>query len=268
MAEQRQAIDSAQALSHYVGANSIHLVLLVTHVNPFLAFFFSARVLQSFDTEECKCYSATVKITLASMKGGVAKTTTAVHVAAYLAELGPTVLIDADPNNSACSWAKRGNLRFPVLPLLKAIGIGSQYEHIIVDTQARPKPEELRDLVEGCDLLIVPTTPDPLSLEGMMLTLSTLKRFGAENYRVLLTIVPPEPIPEGKIARQELEAVGIPLFKHTIRRLMAFQRAAADGVVVNEVRDRNARLAAMDYEYIAEESLAIVESRSRSVTAS
>ena len=73
-------------------------------------------------------------------------------------------------------------------------------------------PDELHDLVEGCDLLIVPTTPDPLSLEGMMLTLSILKSFNAHNYRVLLTIVPPEPIPEGKLARQKTRGSWHPPF--------------------------------------------------------
>ena len=46
---------------------------------------------------------------------------------------------------------------------------------------------------------------------------------------------------------------------------MAFQRAAADGVIVNQVRDRNSRLAAIDYEDIAEESQRVIELGSRRV---
>ena len=40
-------------------------------------------------------------ITVASYKGGVGKTTTAVHLAAYLQTLAATLLIDGDPNRSA-----------------------------------------------------------------------------------------------------------------------------------------------------------------------
>lgn len=40
-------------------------------------------------------------ITVASFKGGVGKTTTAVHLAAYLANQSTTLLIDGDPNRSA-----------------------------------------------------------------------------------------------------------------------------------------------------------------------
>ena len=47
-------------------------------------------------------------ITVASYKGGVGKTTTAIHLAAYLQPLAPTLLIDGDPNRSATAWAKRG----------------------------------------------------------------------------------------------------------------------------------------------------------------
>jgi len=40
-------------------------------------------------------------ITVASFKGGVGKTTTAIHLAAFLQGQGRTLLVDADPNRSA-----------------------------------------------------------------------------------------------------------------------------------------------------------------------
>jgi len=46
-----------------------------------------------------------MKYAVVNTKGGVGKTTTAVHLATLLARQGPTLLIDADPQASAASWA-------------------------------------------------------------------------------------------------------------------------------------------------------------------
>ena len=51
-------------------------------------------------------------ITVASFKGGVGKTTTAVHLAAYFQRLDKTVLIDGDPNRSS---HRLGGARYPAL---------------------------------------------------------------------------------------------------------------------------------------------------------
>ena len=47
-------------------------------------------------------------VTVASHKGGVGKTTTAVHLAAYLQTLAPTLLLDGDDTRNATAWSHRG----------------------------------------------------------------------------------------------------------------------------------------------------------------
>jgi len=54
-------------------------------------------------------------IAIASLKGGCSKTTTAIHLAAYLQSKAPTLLIDADKNRSALTWAKPEKLSFKVV---------------------------------------------------------------------------------------------------------------------------------------------------------
>jgi chromosome partitioning protein len=54
-------------------------------------------------------------VTVASFKGGVGKTTTALHLAAYLQTKAPALLVDGDFNRSAFDWAGRGSLPFKVV---------------------------------------------------------------------------------------------------------------------------------------------------------
>ena len=104
-------------------------------------------------------------ISVVALKGGVGKTTTSIHLAAYFQEKAPTLLIDADKNRSALHWSREDTLPFMVASQAGATGLVKQYTHIIVDTQARPEPDELKDLAQGSDLLILPTTPNHLDNE-------------------------------------------------------------------------------------------------------
>ena len=196
-------------------------------------------------------------ITVASHKGGVGKTTTAVHLAAYFAQFEKTLFIDGDPNRSASGWANRGKGKFPfkVIDERQAAKYSRNYEHIIIDTQARPEAEDLEALVEGCDLLILPSTPDALALDALMLTVDTLKKLNSSHYKILLTIIPPKPSTDGSEARKMLCDAGLPIFRTGIRRFSAYKKAALQGIDVASVKDSKAKVGWSDYLALGKEIL-------------
>lgn len=194
-------------------------------------------------------------ITVASFKGGVGKTTTAVHLASYFSKIAPTLLIDGDPNRSATGWANRGGLPCKVVSELQAPKHIPNHTHIVIDTQARPSRDELQDLADGCDRLIIPATPDALSLDALMQTVEVLRELGSDSFAILLTVVPPKPSRDGDEARTTLTEAGLPLFKTTISRLVAFQKAALQGVPIYQISDPRASLGWKQYQAVGKELL-------------
>lgn len=196
-------------------------------------------------------------ITVASFKGGVGKTTTAVHLACYFSQQSQpekTLLIDGDPNRSATQWDKRGALPFRTVDERAAAKYARTAEHIVIDTKARPERDDLEALAEGCDLLIIPTTPDALALDALLLTVEELTALKA-RFKVLVTITPPYPSKDGQNAQETLVNAGLPVFDNCVRRYAAYQKAALAGVPVYESGDSKARIAWRDYTTISEEIL-------------
>ncbi len=144
-------------------------------------------------------------ITVTGYKGGCGKSTTAIHLATYFSDRGKTLLIDSDENRTAVAWAKLGKLPFDVKDEKSSIKAIAGNDYIVVDTPARPESNDLKELASNGDLLVLPTTPDVVSLRPAILTTKDIPK-GAK-YRVLLTIVPPYPSKEGVTVQQDLREI-------------------------------------------------------------
>jgi chromosome partitioning protein len=175
-------------------------------------------------------------IAFANNKGGVGKTTSAVHLAACLQLTASTLLLDGDDTRNATAWSQKGDgFPFKVASIEQAAKLSRNYEHTIIDTGQRPSEDELKALMEGCDLLIIPAVPAGLDNDGLSLTINTLRKMKNDAFRVLLTKVPPPPEPQGRELRAALLAEGVPLFSVDIPRLNIFDKAVEAGTTVNKL---------------------------------
>lgn len=194
--------------------------------------------------------------TITGYKGGIGKSTTAIHLSALFAEKGKTLLVDGDPNRTSLAWSKRGTNKFPFLveDERKYQKLIREMDYLVIDTQARPESDDLKTLAEGCDLLILPTIPDINSLEP---TLEITKFLDSSNYKLLITMVPPLPNKQGAELQTALRANNIAVFNSTVRRTVSFGQAAEQGCLVHETgkKDKSGIEAWNDYKKVAAEIL-------------
>ena len=195
-------------------------------------------------------------LTITSYKGGVGKTTSAVHLAAYLQTLAPTLLLDGDQTKNATAWSQRGKgFPFRVAGIDQAAKLARDFEHIVIDTGQRPSLDDLRAAAEGCDLLVIPAVPASLDTDGLGQTIRALQQIGTGTYRVLLTKVPPPPEKEAVELREFLAGLSVPMFQAEVPELKAFKKAASAGQIVNQTPDRNAARAWKAYAAAGKEIL-------------
>ena len=195
-------------------------------------------------------------LTITSYKGGVGKTTSAVHLAAYLQTLAPTLLLDGDQTKNATAWSQRGKgFPFRVAGIDQAAKLARDFEHIVIDTGQRPSFDDLKAAAEGCDLLVIPAVPASLDTDGLGQTIRALQQIGTGAYRVLLTKVPPPPEKEAAELREFLTGLSVPMFQAEVPELKAFKKAASAGQIVNQTADRNAARAWQAYAAAGKEIL-------------
>ncbi len=189
-------------------------------------------------------------VTITSDKGGVGKTMTAIHLAAYFHTLAPTLLVDGDGIRCSTRWSERGTgqgLPFKVVGDKEMGMYLRDFQNVVIDTEGNPDDRDLKELVRGCNVLVIPAEPGESANEGLIHTLERLRAIGSTKHRVLLTKIPPSQEEMAQLAkrtRAELEEARFPIFTTEIQRLAVFQKAEAAGVPVYAVKeDRNRKRA-------------------------
>jgi len=199
-------------------------------------------------------------LAIANGKGGVGKTTTSVNLAAILAQSQRVLLVDADPQASSSWWSSRNpkGMGFDLVQetephLLEKLPQIDHYDLILVDTPPALHSEVLQTVIRVADYILLPTPPAPMDLTALIETVKTVVAPLSLPHRVLLTRVDPRSINEALEAQNTLMDVGIPAYHAFIRAYKAHERAALDGLAINQWRGKNAREAEADYRRVVDE---------------
>ncbi|MGI8858794.1 MAG: AAA family ATPase [Rubrobacteraceae bacterium] len=197
-----------------------------------------------------------MRTAVVNLKGGTAKSTSAMFLAAALSKRGRTLLVDCDPQGSALTWAEDaeadgGELGFNVVSIptrdvkKRVDRLAGDYEHVVLDTP----PAELdivRAALHAADVALVAISPSDMDINRFRPTLELVAQVEAVtdlDYRVLLTMVR-RISREGRDARAAMEALELPVLQAEIPFLGVYRSAFGE-----TIEDTG------DYERVAEELL-------------
>lgn len=189
-----------------------------------------------------------MKIGVVNTKGGVGKSTIAVHLAAMFAIQATTLLIDGDPQGSAVSWAAwrrdAGRTPNPTTTVLTGKAVYEEGRHLtpnflhsVVDAGGRDSAS-LRGALLLADLAIVPVGASNLDAAAMtdLLEIVELAKDYNRNLRVkvLMMRIDPRTRDTGEML-EYLRENALDVLEARICERVAYRRAIGEGATVAEI---------------------------------
>jgi chromosome partitioning protein len=180
-------------------------------------------------------------IALVAQKGGTGKTTLALSLAVAAERNGvSTLIIDVDPQASACKWGDRRKAETPSIidaqpsRLQQALAKAEQagFQLVIVDTPARIE-QAAAEAARAADLVIVPTKPSIYDLETLQTSLDLINGRSKRPPVVVVNAAPPQ----GNRYEQTVEAIrrmGLAVCPASLGYRVAFEYAAQLGMSAAE----------------------------------
>ncbi len=185
-------------------------------------------------------------ISLLSQKGGVGKTTLAIHLAAALVEMGSRVLlIDADPQASATDWSARrsDDPLFPVVGMAKATlhkdlpAVADSSDHVVIDGPPRVN-DVSRSAILASDVVIIPVCPSPYDVWAAEDVITLVREARVFKESLCVRFVINRKIANTVIGRDVLAALDrfeYPVLPVSVCQRVIFAESAAAGRTVLEV---------------------------------
>jgi chromosome partitioning protein len=189
-------------------------------------------------------------IAILNQKGGVGKTTLAVHIAMALAQGGQRVLlVDADPQGSALDWSasRKVDALFPVIGLPKPTlhrelpKLATDYNYIIIDGPPRVY-EVARSAILASNLILVPVQPSPYDVWAAKEIVDLIREASAFNENLKSAFVISRKIVNTAIGRDVIEALSeypLPVLKAQISQRVSFAETAGHGQTTLEVEPQS-----------------------------
>lgn len=182
-----------------------------------------------------------ITIGLISQKGGVGKTTLAIHLAtAFQAAGREAMVVDLDPQASAAEWkdartdARPYVIAVPAARLRKTLDTAreNEAEVVLLDTPPHSDGTAL-EAARASDLILVPCGPSIMDLRAMRKTADLLGHLGKSTFAVLN-----ETAAQGTVADEAARAITaqfeMPVCPVRLGQRVAFSRCLITGQTAQE----------------------------------